>query len=599
MKINIISKPEKIYQSQCKFYRQIKDCRKSILLMTNQYEYLDLSFTQEFFLRKKIKTYDYDEDTHDTEQEILKKIFPIIKGFKPNYLGNKFIGFLGNENHFPFNQDIGFIKLIGPGEITGTTLIAPENIEFFFKSKQDCTTFSWYHYLSYYSSEKFEQTIIKYPHQLLITNKIEEIKVAQKDSIIITPVSLFKNDFKYNELYSLPFRIFYILMGLKNLKKGGDLYLVYQPIRFKSNYQVLYLLSTLFQDYNFIESKFGFKQWSFYKFINFNGQCSSFRNLYQQLYSHDPNLGEKSILNNNLKDNLIFDLGDLALDQEFVSFLNQYNQQHINKITKFLNKYDYIYKLILRKPSKIDDILNENLDTSINIAKKNKLELKEYFINFFKKKSSFKKIKKDIFPNILDVNFNKLQINFEGTYSITLPPEGNKISSLIRKRYPQAKTIADMTANVGGNSINFCHNFDFVHSIEINQDNFKILENNLSCYGFQNYQLYHQDCLNFKKKADCYFYDPPWTGILYKMSTNMNLFLGNKNIVNVIYPNFCLKVPLNYNLKGLLQKFPSLQVHNLKYYLVILNNSQHKSKTNKSRKKLKKKKKTTLKKVNY
>lgn len=239
--------------------------------------------------------------------------------------------------------------------------------------------------------------------------------------------------------------------------------------------------------------------------------------------------------------------------------------------------------------------MNENLDTCINIAKKNKLELKEYFINFFKKKSSFKKIKKDIFPNILDVNFNKLQINFEGTYSITLPPEGNKISSLIRKRYPRARTIADMTANVGGNSINFCHNFNFVHSIEINQDNFKILENNLSCYGFQNYQLYHQDCLNFKKKADCYFYDPPWTGILYKMNTNMNQFLGNKNIVDVIYPNFCLKVPLNYNLKGLLQKFPSLQVHNLKYYLVILNNSDYENNSFSKYKRRKNKKKTVKK----
>ena len=134
-----------------------------------------------------------------------------------------------------------------------------------------------------------------------------------------------------------------------------------------------------------------------------------------------------------------------------------------------------------------------------------------------------------------------------------------------------------MTANVGGNSINFCHNFNYVHSIEINQDNFEILENNLSIYGFQNYQLYHQDCLNFKKKADCYFYDPPWTGILYKMNTNMDLFLGNKNIIDIIYPNFCLKVPLNYNIRNLLQKYPNLQIHNLRHYLIILNNDEHRN----------------------
>lgn len=596
MKINIIYKPEKVYQSQCKFYRQIRDCRKSILLMTNQYEYLDLSFTQEFFLRKKIKTYDYDSNIPNSDQEIIQKIFPIVKGFQSNYIGNKFIGLLGIENDLPFNQHIGFIKLIGPGEIRGTTLIAPENIEFFFSPKQKCTTFSWYHYIDYCSFDKFNQTVIKYPHQIMTTNNIEDLKVQKKDSIIITPVSLFKNDFKYNELYSLPFRVFYILMGLKNLKKGGDLYLVYQPIRYKSNYQILYLLSTLFQNYRFLESKFEFKQWSFYKFINFSGPYSDFEDLYQQLFDQDPNLGEQSLLNNNLEDNLIFDLGELAVSQEFTQFLNNCNQRMIDKLTTFLSKYNYINKLVSEKPKKMNDIFNENLDLCISLAKKYKLELKEYFVNFFKKKSSFKKIKKEVFPNILGVNHDQLQINFEGTYSITLPSEGNKISSLIKKRYPHSKIIADMTANVGGNSINFCHNFDFVHSIEINQDNFKILENNLNCYGFQNYQLYHQDCLKFKKRADCYFYDPPWTGILYKMNTNMDLFLGNKNIIDVIYPNFCLKVPLNYNIKGLLQKYPRLQIHSLRYYLIILNIGEHrnnisaKNKRKKNRKKHSKKK---------
>ena len=79
------------------------------------------------------------------------------------------------------------------------------------------------------------------------------------------------------------------------------------------------------------------------------------------------------------------------------------------------------------------------------------------------------------------------------------------------------------------------------------------------------------------------------------MNTNMNLFLGNKNIVDVIYPNFCLKVPLNYNLKGLLKKFPSLQVHNLKYYLVILNNSDYENNSFSKYKRRKNKKKTVKK----
>ena len=39
----------------------------------------------------------------------------------------------------------------------------------------------------------------------------------------------------------------------------------------------MYLLSTLFQNYKFIESKFEFKQWSFYKFINFMDKVLNLR----------------------------------------------------------------------------------------------------------------------------------------------------------------------------------------------------------------------------------------------------------------------------------------------------------------------------------
>ena len=163
-------------------------------------------------------------------------------------------------------------------------------------------------------------------------------------------------------------------------------------------------------------------------------------------------------------------------------------------------------------------------------------------------------------------------MTYESTYSVTFPEDADTISKIIKKKYPNAKSIVDMTANVGGNTLSFCKYFNYVYSIEIDKETSDYLKNNLELYKFKNYEVFNMDSQHFNKSADFYFYDPPWTGIFYKMKTNMSLYLGNKNIVDIMKPNFCLKAPMNYNISELLEKFGNISIYKIKNYLVIINN---------------------------
>lgn len=178
-----------------------------------------------------------------------------------------------------------------------------------------------------------------------------------------------------------------------------------------------------------------------------------------------------------------------------------------------------------------------------------------------------------MFPKLTLNNndFHKLKLSTDALYSVSLPNEANIITKIIKQYYPHAKTIADMNANVGGNSINFCNQFNFVYSTELNKYTSQLLENNLNVYNFKNFKVINEDCMKFNKHADVYFYDPQWTGIFYGMNKIMNLYYGTTDVTDVLKHNFCIKVPNNFNVYNLLQKFPNIHIHKVRNFMVIVN----------------------------
>lgn len=165
----------------------------------------------------------------------------------------------------------------------------------------------------------------------------------------------------------------------------------------------------------------------------------------------------------------------------------------------------------------------------------------------------------DYFIDEKNINKEKLKISNVGRYSVTHPEDAVKISNIVKSYFGKNITVTDATANNGGNTIAFAKTFEKVNSVEISEAEYKILLGNIKVYGLKNIKTYNEDYLKVmdKLKQDVVFIDPPWGGRNYKKKTNLNLYLGNKTLVQVIdsLTGKCeavvCKVPFNYNFYSL------------------------------------------------
>jgi predicted RNA methylase len=160
-----------------------------------------------------------------------------------------------------------------------------------------------------------------------------------------------------------------------------------------------------------------------------------------------------------------------------------------------------------------------------------------------------------IFPSI--TNQSLLKYDLEGVWSISLPSEAELITNIIKKNTINCKKIFDGTGGLGGNVISFSKNFNSIITCEINEERFKMLENNLNVYGIKNVQLVQGNCLdNLESNVDAYFFDPPWGGPEYKFNNKTTIKLGEYNLVQVVKkirqlnnsPIF-IKLPGNYDME--------------------------------------------------
>jgi 16S rRNA G966 N2-methylase RsmD len=245
---------------------------------------------------------------------------------------------------------------------------------------------------------------------------------------------------------------------------------------------------------------------------------------------------------------------------------------------------------------------SENKTTGGQPIQKNKND----FINQFeslsvknkeeKSKEVFNFNTKVLFPHTGD--FKKLRMTNIGLYSITPYIEANNITQLIVKNFDiyfeHQIWITDATANVGGNSISFWLSKTFsVRSVEIDPLTCDILRNNLKVYNLptdyvvcNDYTKIYKERRNKEGKEaryareDIVFLDPPWGGSNYKSKVNLDLFLGDMNIIDICYDLFenelvdmgiVLKLPLNYNLEGLKERMEETKLYKDNNMKIITN----------------------------
>jgi hypothetical protein len=190
----------------------------------------------------------------------------------------------------------------------------------------------------------------------------------------------------------------------------------------------------------------------------------------------------------------------------------------------------------------------------------------------------------EIFPLREGIDYKKLQLTPEGEYSVTRRRDADRILTIMAKIVGdlKTKTITDATGCVGGDTIQFGLRFLFVNSIEINETNFKALQNNVELYGLENVTLHHGDSTKlFNWRTDILFIDPPWGGPTYKENETLELFLGEKRVdewleevlLRKIRPTYIfLKLPANYNFNRLnfLSNIEYIRPYRIRNYILIV-----------------------------
>jgi hypothetical protein len=204
-----------------------------------------------------------------------------------------------------------------------------------------------------------------------------------------------------------------------------------------------------------------------------------------------------------------------------------------------------------------------DLYTKLSTNKNSKAFLKFFYSYTPKPKHNFRGgnlILSKMFPEKSGTDYSKLKMTPEGEYSITKKHDSIKIIECMRKLSGSLKnkSIADLTGNVGGDTIRFGMNFKYVDSYELNPENFDALKNNVEVYNLdKKVKLHMGDATKlFDKKVDILYMDPPWGGPDYKDKVNLDLFLGDQRIDLFLKsilekdsrPLYVfLKLPSNYN----------------------------------------------------
>jgi 16S rRNA G966 N2-methylase RsmD len=259
-------------------------------------------------------------------------------------------------------------------------------------------------------------------------------------------------------------------------------------------------------------------------------------------------------------------------------FVENIRNENRNKMELYEKKIVFLKNEFEKRPhiKTFEKYYRHMIEKSYFYCKKHNIPVNEYYENYDKKFPE--EMKYELFPIQKNVSMDKIKLTFESLYSVSHPKEAQQISDIIKRHYKNTKKVVDCTANIGGNTINFSKNFDKVVSIEIDEETYEALENNVQLYKCNNVSFILGDYIElFKNKdkritnGDVYFFDPPWTGVYYKMYKNMDLYLSGVNVMDVLPEKFILKAPYNYNIQGLREKYPRIKVYKVSNYIVIVN----------------------------
>jgi 16S rRNA G966 N2-methylase RsmD len=532
MKLELIESDFNYYKESNKYSYEIKS-------YANDYELLTFYYLK-YNYRKFIEKYN-NKNTLSS-----RKAIPIQVGMKLNYLGYSEIYFIDRSHFLPRNKDIAIIQIIGPGDIKDETLYLYDDLEKVLK-KYDNKTYSIYYYHDWdtnntYKKIKSNKMNMQYN---VFDNNIITNKIKKKDYVYCLEVSLLKKNKIDNELKSFPLRLKFITAGLNILKKEGTFIVQYFNC---SEIESLLLMISIYEcftnvEFNRSKLRVNTLEGGFYVFENYNGK--NIENIY--------NNNKKNI--SNIKN---------ILNHEFIKFINKNQKDIYKKYNIFLKKCELISNS--RKPKSYFE--NYQISIGIDWCNENNVLISDYYQEKLYKETSYNYLKKIFYPE--KINYKRLKLYYDSFYSVTYYKDYLEIIDVIKKYFPKEKIIVDACSNVGASTISLSYDFIKVFGIEIDKYRYQLLENNVKVYNKKNIKLINDDYLNLSKKYYNYltFFDPPWSGIYYKIDKNIELYLGNTNIKQCLNKKYVMKAPFNFNYHNM----KNIHIERLSSFLLIIKN---------------------------
>jgi len=190
----------------------------------------------------------------------------------------------------------------------------------------------------------------------------------------------------------------------------------------------------------------------------------------------------------------------------------------------------------------------------------------------------------DLFPQKEGIVYSNLKTTEEGAYSITRRRDAERIMTILKNTFKNIQTISitDATACIGGDTLNFALVFGHVHSIEINNENFEALTNNVDVYKLNNVTLYNADAVKlFNWNTNVLYIDPPWGGKDYKKHKQLDLYISEKRLdcwleeilLRKNRPQYVvLKLPINYHFNRLnfLVNVEHIRPYQIRSYVLVI-----------------------------
>lgn len=181
----------------------------------------------------------------------------------------------------------------------------------------------------------------------------------------------------------------------------------------------------------------------------------------------------------------------------------------------------------------------------------------------------------------------KLRMTDVGEYSITHPYMAKEFINAIYKYSIDNKietvTCLDITSGLGGLVRYLIKLFDKCISVEKSELHFEIQKSNLKLLlsddEYKKIYFVNSDFLSLNvNPVDVIICDPPWGGRDYRKHELNSLWLGEKNIVDVISDMFekkkckifALLVMENYNFNELIVKFSKMSIQKVRNVFLIL-----------------------------